>query len=546
LIYAQEIRMNIPTVDLVIIVAYLVGITSVGMLSVRRKKVTGEVYFLAGRALPWPIVGAALFASNISAIHMVGLPESGFKVGLVVGNYEWMATFTLILLALVFAPFYFKSHISTLPEFLDRRYSPLCRSIMACMAILSALLIHIGFTLFAGATVFKQFFQVDERTSIIIIAVITAIYTVMGGLRAVVVTETIQSGILLIGAVSVTVLALLALPDAGIHTFAQFKAAVKPDQLSTLHPSNADGNGWYAFLLGFPVLGIWYWCTDQTIVQRVLGARTQRDAQQGALFAGLLKILPVFLMVLPGVIGYVLFKDVIGNEARQTFPLMVNKLVPTGLKGLVAAAMLAATMSSTAAALNSIGTLVAMDIVKHFRPQTLDRTLVRIGGVCAVVVMMMAMGWSTQAGHYFSSIFEAINKMPAEFLAPPLTTLFMWGVFWRRGTKQAAITTLIFGFVLGLIEFVLDLPVFGHTKWISDVLGIQFLMQGWWNFCLCSTIFVVVSLLTPRPDPAVVENLTWANPLKVIFHGKVTSMTDPRILAGVLCGVMFALYWIFR
>jgi SSS family solute:Na+ symporter len=160
--------------------------------------------------------------------------------------------------------------------------------------------------------------------------------------------------------------------------------------------------------------------------------------------------------------------------------------------------------------------------------------------------MLMAMAWSTQAGRYFSSIFEAINKMPAEFLAPPLTTLFMWGVFWRRGTKQAAITTLIFGFTLGLIEFVLDLPLFGHTKWVSDVLGIQFLMQGWWNFCLCSAVFVAVSLATPKPDPAVVENLTWANPLKVIFHGKITGVTDPRILAGMLCAAMFALYWIFR
>lgn len=198
--------MRIPTLDLVIIVAYLAGIAAIGMLSVRRKHVTGAVYFLAGRALPWWIVGAALFASNISAIHMVGLPESGYKVGLVVGNYEWMATFTLILLALVFAPFYFQSHIATLPEFLDRRYSPRCRMIMAVMAVLSALLIHIGFTLYAGAMVFREFFQVDETTSIVVISVLTALYTVMGGLRAVVVTETIQSIILLTGAISVTAL----------------------------------------------------------------------------------------------------------------------------------------------------------------------------------------------------------------------------------------------------------------------------------------------------------------------------------------------------
>jgi len=408
------------------------------------------------------------------------------------------------------------------------------------------MLIHIGFTLYAGATVFKEFFQVDVTTSILVISILTALYTVMGGLRAVMLTETIQSVILLTGAIAVTVLSVRALPGAGISSWADFRAAVKPNQLSMLHSDSRDGYAWYGFILGFPILGIWYWCTDQTIVQRVLGARTQKDAQNGALFAGALKILPVFLMVLPGVIGYVLFKDAIGGEASKTFPVLVNKLVPTGLKGLVAASILAASMSGTAAALNSIGTVVAMDIVKHFRPRTADRTLVRIGGVSAVVVMILAMLWSTQASKYFDSIFEAINKMPAEFLAPPLTTLFVWGVFWRRGTKQAALATLLFGFVLGLFEFVVDLPVFGTTKWITDGLGISFMMQAWWNFCLCSLVLVVVSLLTPQPDPAVVNSLTWPNPVHVIFHGKLSGPADPRILAAVLTVVMVVLYVIFH
>ena len=203
-------------------------------------------------------------------------------------------------------------------------------------------------------------------------------------------------------------------------------------------------------------------------------------------------------------------------------------------------------MSGTAAALNSIGSVVAMDIVKHFRPRTSDRALVRIGGVSTVVVMLLAMLWSTQAGKYFSSIFEAINKMPAEFLAPPLTTLFVWGVFWRRATKEAALTTLVFGFALGLVEFLLDLPAFGRTKWITSYLGIPFLMQAWWNFCLCSLVLVVVSLLTPRPDPAVVDNLTWPNPLQVVFHGKLHGVTDPRVLAAILAAVLVVLYVNFR
>ena len=331
--------MSIPLIDLVVIVAYLVGVTAVGLLSVRHRKLTGEVYFLAGRALPWGIVGAALFSSNISTIHLVGLAEAGYKHGLVIGNFEWMATLTLILLALVFAPFYYRTRIATLPEFLERRYGPAVRSIVAAMAIAAALLIHIGISLYAGAAVFREFFGVDVIVSIVVIAVFTAIYTVIGGLRAVVITETIQTAVLLIGAVVVTVLAFAALPAHGIDSLAAFREAVKPDQLSMLHTSNEAGYAWYAILLGYPVLGIWYWCTDQTIVQRVLGARTERDAQHGALFAGLLKILPVFIMVLPGVAAWVLFRDRIGAEASQTLPLLIRELVPTGLRGLIAAAL---------------------------------------------------------------------------------------------------------------------------------------------------------------------------------------------------------------
>ena len=538
--------MNIHPVDLVIIVVYLLGIMAVGILSVRRVKLTRDVYFLAGRSLKWPIVGAALFSANISTIHLVGLAEGGYKYGMVIGNFEWMATFTLVLLALVFAPFYFRCHLSTLPEYLEKRYSPLARSIMAVMAISAALLIHIGISLYAGAAVFEAFFGFDVITSIIIISVITAIYTVVGGLKAVVVTETIQTVILLAGAAIVTLLAILELPEHGIETVGAFKEAVRsdPSQLSMLRASNADGYSWYAFLLGYPILGVWYWCSDQTIVQRVLGARDQKNGQRGALFAALLKILPVFVMVLPGVVGYVLFKEEIGDKASQTLPIMLNNLVPTGIKGVIAAALMAALMSTIAAALNSTGTLVAVDLVKKLRPQTSDRTQVRIGRVSAVVVMLLAMAWSTQGGK-FETIFEAVNKMPAQFLAPPITVVFVWGVFWRRGTKEAALTTLIAGFSLGLVAFLIDLPVIGEVQVITQEWGVSFMMQAWWGFCICSAIFIVTSFLTPAPPPEQTENTTWPNPLHVILRGRVTGIGDPRVLAAVLLVVMVILYIIF-
>jgi len=467
---------SIPKLDLAIIVTYLLGILLAGVLSVRHLKVTGNVFFLAGRSLSWPVVGAALFASNISTIHLVGLTASGYNEGLVWGNFEWMASFTLILLALVFAPFYFSTRISTLPEFLERRYSPACRSMLAFMAIVAALFIHIGISLYAGAAVFQRFFGVSVVTSIVIISIIVAIYTVLGGLRAVVVTESINTVILITGALSILIFALMALPAHGIHSIAQFRAATKPDQLSMLHQHDSAGLTWYAVLLGYPVLGVWYWCSDQTIVQRVLGAKTERDAQLGPLFAGFLKILPVFLLVLPGVIAYVLFRDQIGTQSNQTLPVLIEQLIPTGLRGLIAAAVLAALMSAMAAALNSSGTLVAVDIVRRLRPAISDRAQVNIGRVSSIVVMLLAMAWSTQGGR-FSSIFEAINAIASD-LAPPITVVFIWGVFWRRGTKEAALTTLVGGFGLGALAFILDLPVFGTEKIITHGWGIPFLMQA--------------------------------------------------------------------
>ncbi len=540
----MEMQLRIPVLDLIIIVVYLVGITAVGILTTRKQRMTASTFFLAGRSLRWGMVGAALFASNISTIHLVGLAASGYNEGLVWGNFEWSAVFTLILLGLVFSPFYFKSKISTLPEFLERRYSPASRTFVAFMALAAALFIHIGMSLYAGAAVFQQFFGIDVLVSILIISLITLLYTALGGLRAVVITETIQSGILVLGAITVTVCALWALPEHGIHTFAEFKSALRPGQLNMIHTDNSAGLAWYSILLGFPVMGIWYWCTDQTIVQRVLGAKSERDAQLGPLFAGYLKILPVFFMVFPGVVGYVLFKDVIGSDSNQTLPVLINELVPTGLRGLISAGILAALMSTIAAALNSSGTLVATDIVKRFRPEISDSKQVQVGRISSVVIMLLAMLWSTQGGRY-SSIFEAINAIAAH-LAPPITTVFLWGVLWRRGTKQASIITLSIGFFLGVVSFLLDLPVIGSEKLITENLGIPFMMQAWWLFCICSVIYVLVSLATPPPSPEAVEGLTWEHPFAVIRQGKGSEITDPRRIAGVLFVVVTVLYYLFR
>ena len=530
-------------IDLIIIVAYLTGILALGIFSARKTKMTSDNYFLAGRSLNWVVIGAALFASNISTIHLVGLAASGFDDGLVWGNFEWMASFTLIILGLVFAPFYFRSKISTLPEFLEKRYSSASRSFLAFMAILGALFVHIGMSLYAGAVVFESFFGIDVIVSIVLISVITATYTILGGLKAVVVTETVQAFILIFGAFLLTLFAINALPEAGINTFTEFKAAIKPDQLSMLRSGENAGNSglsWYAIFLGYPVLGLWYWCSDQTIVQRVLAAKSEEDAQKGPIFAGFLKILPVFIMVLPGIFGYVLFKDKI-TTSNETLPVLISELLPVGIKGIFAAALLSALMSTIAAALNSCSTLVAVDIVKRINPSTSDEKQVRIGKVAAVVVMLLAIAWSTQGGR-FNSIFEAINKIAAA-LAPPIATVFVLGVFSKRGTKEASLVTLIIGFSLGIIAFCADfIPTLsGNPPIITEIWGIPFMMQAWWLFCICCMMYIGVSYSTAKPTKEQLK-YTWEKPWLFLTSNKFQGISDVRLYAGLLLVTVAILY----
>ena len=532
--------MRIHWVDLAIVLAYLAGITAIGILSARRQARTSAGYFLAGRSLGWVPIGLALFATNISTVHLIGLASSGYSEGLVVGNFEWMAPFMLILLGLVFAPFYFRTRIATLPEFLEGRYGPGSRTFLAFMAVVGALFIHIGVTLYAGAILFRGFVDIDIRWSILAVSGLTVLYTALGGLKGVVVTESIQAVILLAGAVAVTGYGLSALGDAGIGSLEALRRAAKPGQLSMIR---TDGPFcWWAMLLGYPVLGIWYWCADQTIVQRVLGARSERDARLGPILCGFIKVLPVFVMVLPGVLGYVLLRDKIGNNPDATLVELMNALLPTGLKGLVLAGLLAALMSTVAGALNSSATLVTMDIVKRVRPLTGERALVSIGRVTVIIVMACATAWS-MLGDRFGGIFSGINQM-ISVLAPPISAVFIWGVFWRRGTAAGALTTLVAGFLLGAAVFVADFPAFGHEI-LTKQWGIPFMLQAFLLFAACSAILVVTSLLTPPPDPARVRKYCWKNPLAAVTEGRLSGVSDPRVLSGLLVATMGVLYWIF-
>ena len=445
--------MEIPTFDLIIILAYLAVIMAIGILSARKKKTSSEGFFLAGRSLRWGMIGAALFAANISTIHMVGLAANGFKDGIVWGNFEWMATFLLIILALFFAPFYFRNKISTLPEFLEKRYGPRSRSFFAFIVILTALFSHIGISLYAGAVVLKTFFGIDVMVSILVISFITTLYSILGGLRAIVVIESFQSVILIGGALLLTILSFSLLPDSGVHSMAELKAVLRPNQLDLLQSADTSILPWYAILLGYPVLGIYYWCADQTIVQKVLGAKTMNDAQNGPLFAGFLKILPVFIMVFPGILAFALFRDKI-SDPNDTLMVLISNVLPTGLVGLMTAALLAALMSTISAALNSVGTLVSMDILKRMRPAMPDKAVLRAGRITSLVVIILAISWSHWIGR-FESIFDAISIV-LSMLSPPVASVFIMGILSKRGNDRVALSTMIFGLAAGTIVFCLD------------------------------------------------------------------------------------------
>ncbi len=537
--------MELNSIDYAVLIIYIVGVVGIGVFTGvnNKKKESSEGFFLAGRTLKWPLVGAALFAANISTIHMVGLAGQGFSDGLVWGNFEWSAAILLILLGLVFAPFYFKTKISTLPEFLEKRYNPEARSVLAFISLVTAIFLHIGVSLYAGGLVFEKFFGIDRYLAITLIAVITFVYSVIGGLKAVVITEAVQSVILIVGASIMTIMAMYALPDVGVNSWAELKAACKPDQWSMLQSNASSPLPWWAFWLGIPVLGLNYWCADQTIVQKVLGAKTLQDAQKGPVFAGFIKLLPVFIMIVPGILAYVLFKDQI-EVADQALPELILRVLPTGLKGLMSAALLAALMSTIASGLNSAGTMVSMDIVKRMRPNTNDRVLLIIGRVTIVAVIIIAVGWSPLIAK-FPGIFEAINDLLA-VLSPPVSTVLLFGVFSRIGTPKAGLYTLVFGFLLGVTAFAMDFEPIAGKRIITDVWGIHFMLKAFYMFAICTIFYFAVSAFTPKADKQVIDELTLRNPLAFLTEDKITSWSDTRIMALLLMIVLTILYVIFR
>lgn len=580
--------MLISTIDLVVILAYLVGIVGLGLWAgfQRQRGGEGSHYFLAGNTLTWPIIGLAMFAANISTVHLVSLAESAYKYGLIYGNFEWMAGFTLILLSLFFAPLYLRSRVPTLPDYLERRFNRNCRDWLAYVSIVSAVVIHIGVALYTAAWVLRGILGIDPAATIagidalmffiIVLGVLTGIYTMIGGLLAVVLTESAQTVLLIVGAVCITIVGFIKI---GGWSALSSTLATQPHPMAGIpeahvtwntgnflnmmrYEGDPSGLPWYSILLGYPVLGIWYWCCDQTIVQRVLAARDEKQARLGPLFCAFIKILPVFIFVLPGVICVALVQNnYFGGEAPKvaadTYTFMITHMLPVGLKGLITAAMLAAAMQTCSAALNSTATLFSYDIFKRWRPQTTDHQLVVIGKITTVVATILAIALSRLFGHY-GTIIEGLNKL-ISYVAPPITAVFLFGVFWKRASGRAAYSTLIVGAILGVLTFFLDWNQ--HEAWLLNALQPMeplrwflldfwvrnFMMTAFYLFVLCGTVMVIVSRISPEQSTQEANVLVWENWLEPL-RGKALgrALGNYRVLAVVVLVTFVVLYYFFR
>ncbi|MBS1826872.1 MAG: sodium:solute symporter [Acidobacteria bacterium] len=515
--------------DWVVVAAYFCLLVGIVYRSSLHQSTTAD-YFLAGRHIGWFVVGCSLFASNIGSEHIVGLAGGGANNGMAQAHWELHA-WIMIVLAWVFVPFYYRSGVFTMPEFLERRYSSQTRWVLSVVSLVAYVFTKVSVTVYAGAIVFQTLlpdtfgspdnaFWVGAFSTV----VLTGVYTIFGGLRAVVYTEVAQTFILLLGSGLITWFGL-----SHLGGWSELIAACKPNAGNfALWRPNTDPNfPWLGVMIASPVVGIWYWCTDQYIVQRTLAARSLTDARRGAIWGGFLKLWPVMIFLVPGMIGFALHQkgliqipmksDGSGLLGDAVFATMVQSLLPVGLRGLVVAGLLSALMSSLASLFNSCATLFTVDIYEKLRPGQSEQTLVRIGRMATGCVVVCGLIWipiMKKISEGNTGLYDYLQNVQG-FLAPPITAVFLLGLFSKRITAPAALYGLIVGFILGMGKLTIQtlaksgtLAADGMLKAIGDYNGYYF--SG--VLFVFSMIFVViVSMLTPAPSEAKVLGLTYAS-----------------------------------
>lgn len=547
--------------DWAVIAAYFGALAWLSWSVIRKNEDTATDYFLAGRNLSWWIVGSSIFASNIGSEHLVGLAGSGATDGVAMAHYELHA-WCLLVLGWVLVPFYMRSKVFTMPEFLERRFSPMNRWVLSIISLVAYVLTKIAVAIFAAGIVFSVLLpdiRIGPLDSFwigsILMIVLTGLYTILGGLRAVAYTEALQTLVLVTGSVLVTFFGLRALGGwgelrliAGSEMFNLWKPLVPEGVIGTWAPVrelNAVGDvvreawyfntnyPWLPMLFCAPIIGLWYWCTDQYIVQRALGAPSEREARRGAIFAAVLKLLPVFIFIIPGLICFALASsgrvpeiqqvllnangEIIRDEAQKAFPLLVATVLPAGVRGLVVAGLLAALMSSLAGVFNASATLFTMDFYSKLHPDVSQHRLVWIGRVATSVMVLIGLAWIPviQGGR---GLYDYLQGVQA-YLGAPIAVVFFLGVFFKRLNAQGALATLITGFLLGIFRLAVDTPVklgldgyengyvYGSFLWVINNMFFQY--YSLLIFCVSVAVMVGVSYATREPDYASISGLTY-------------------------------------
>ncbi len=554
-------KTTLGALDWVAIALYFAILLGVATWVVRRRKDNAADYFLAGRNLGWWVIGASIFASNIGSEHIVGLAGSGAKDGVALAHYELHA-WCLLVLAWVFVPFYARSLVFTMPEFLERRFCTQSRYVLSIVSLITFIVSKIAVGIFAGGVVFATLLpeiQINLGGHVIdsfwigsvSVIILTGLYTMLGGMRAVAYNDAVQVVVLIVGSALLTIYGLVQLGGwqilkelCGSEMFNLWKPLVPAGQTATWAPiieRAADGQivkqawyfnqnfPWLGMAICAPVIGLWYWCTDQYIVQRALGAPNEKVARQGSIFAAFLKLFPVYLFIIPGLICFALVKSgkVPGlseawnadpNAAQGAFPLMVKYLLPEGLRGIVVAGLLSALMGSLAGVFNACSTLFTVDIYEKLRPKASQHEIVRMGRIATAVMVLIAMAWIPVVKGA-SGLYNYLQSIQG-YLAPPIFVVFFFGVFWKRLNAKGCLWAMVVGFVVGLFRMLVDTPVtmklagfeHGYTQgsffWIINNINFQYFSIL--ITLISAVVMIVVSYLTTPPDENQIKGLTFA------------------------------------
>lgn len=497
-------KSSLETLDWIVLAGYFAILLGVAWWVMRRKSKTTEDYFLAGRNIGWFVIGASIFASNIGSEHVVGLAGTGAESGAPMAHYELHA-WIVLLLGWFFLPFYMRSGVFTMPEFLEKRFDGRSRWFLSIFSIAGYVLTKVSVTIYAGGIVVSQLLGIEFLTGAIITVVVTGIYTILGGMRAVVYTEAVQTVLILLGSTLITILGLRE-----VGGWSELRATVGSEHFNMWRPASDPDFPWTGLLIGGTIVGIWYWCTDQYIVQRTLAAHNIKIGRRGAMFGAFLKLAPIFIFLIPGIIAYGLkLKGIITYEkSDQVFPTLVQHLLPAGLKGLVAAGLLAALMSSLASVFNSASTLFTVDIFKRINPDTPEKKLVQTGKIATGIIVVLGMLWIPIMERIGGGILYQYLQNVQAYIAPPITAVFVIGILWKRMNAQGAIATLFYGLISGTLRIILELmkdDLGGFGKWYATVNFSHFAI---FNFLMCALVAVVVSLSTPKQSEAQLQGLT--------------------------------------